>query len=110
MAKFIPRDRKARRKRDRRSQNEVSSDTNAVEILPITASEKENKKRVIKDSIRAQQPKMSSKKSKRLDKYIVRQCDLSDLSVGSRSCRTRKFAKKTRWISSSSSRVMRLMH
>lgn len=72
MAKFTPRDRKARRKKDRRSRNEEYADTNAAEILPVTTSEKEKQRKEIKDSLRAQQPKMSSKKSKRLDKYIVR--------------------------------------
>lgn len=71
MPKFIPRDRKARRKKDRRSRNDEVSDTNAAEILPIPSSEKESKKKELRDSIRAQQPSMSSKKAKRLDKYIV---------------------------------------
>ncbi|KAL8743950.1 MAG: hypothetical protein Q9184_008053, partial [Pyrenodesmia sp. 2 TL-2023] len=70
MAKFIPRDRKARRKKDRRSRNNEVSDTNAAEILPIPSSEKERKKKELRESIRAQQPGMSSKKSRRLDKYI----------------------------------------
>ncbi|KAI4095341.1 MAG: hypothetical protein LQ348_006412 [Seirophora lacunosa] len=82
MAKFIPRDRKARRKKDRRSRNEEDADTNAAEILPVTISEKEKQRKEIKDSLRAQQPKMSSKKSKRLNKYIdkkIRKEDTLDL-------------------------------
>ncbi|KAL9601896.1 MAG: hypothetical protein Q9219_002249 [cf. Caloplaca sp. 3 TL-2023] len=82
MAKFIPRDRKSRRKRDRKSRVTEVSDTNAAEILPVTTSEKEKQKKEIKDSIRKQQPKISSKKSKRLDKYIdkkLRKEDTLDL-------------------------------
>ncbi|KAL8734556.1 MAG: hypothetical protein Q9166_001456 [cf. Caloplaca sp. 2 TL-2023] len=70
MAKFVPRDRKKRRRRTEKSHNEEAPDTNVVEVIPTPASEKEKKKKEIKDSIRAQQPSMSSKKSKRLDKYI----------------------------------------
>ncbi|KAL8992735.1 MAG: hypothetical protein Q9188_007509, partial [Gyalolechia gomerana] len=82
MAKFVPRDRKARRKRDRRAHNEGAPDSNVAEIIPTATSEKEKKKKEMKDSIRAQQPKMSSKKSKRLDKYIdkkLRKKDTMDL-------------------------------
>ncbi|KAL8922555.1 MAG: hypothetical protein Q9208_005058 [Pyrenodesmia sp. 3 TL-2023] len=67
MAKFIPRD---------------LSDTNVAEILPLTTSDKEKKKKLLRDSIRAQQPGMSSKKGKRLDKYIdkkLRKEDTMDL-------------------------------
>ncbi|KAL8906251.1 MAG: hypothetical protein Q9171_006356, partial [Xanthocarpia ochracea] len=70
MAKFVPRDRKKRRRRVETSRNAGDLDTNAVEVIPITTSEKEKKKNEIKESIRAQQPSMSSKKAKRLDKYI----------------------------------------
>ncbi|KAL8729434.1 MAG: hypothetical protein Q9181_005003 [Wetmoreana brouardii] len=82
MARFTPRDRKQRRRRYGKSKNEEAMDTNAVEVMPITASEKEKKKREMKDAIRAQQPTMSSKKSKRLDKYIdkkIRKEDTLDL-------------------------------
>ena len=72
MAKFVPRHRKARRKRDRKTHNGGTSDTNIAEIIPVTASEKEKKKEEMKVALRTQQPKMSSKKSKRLDKYMVR--------------------------------------
>lgn len=72
MVRFVPRDRKKRRRRVENSQNGGDLDTNAVEVIPATTSEKDQKKKEIKDSIRAQQPAMSSKKAKRLDKYIVR--------------------------------------
>ncbi|KAI4179590.1 MAG: hypothetical protein LQ346_007167, partial [Caloplaca aetnensis] len=70
MPKFVPRDRKARRKKDRRSRNDEVPDTNAAEILPSTTSDKEMRKKELRDSIRAQQPGISSKKNRRLDKYI----------------------------------------
>ncbi|KAL8686139.1 MAG: hypothetical protein Q9218_007318 [Villophora microphyllina] len=82
MAIFKPRDRKQRRKKNDKPRNEAISDTNIVEIMPGTASESEKKKREMRDSIRAQQPTMSSKKSKRLDKYIdkkIRKEDTLDL-------------------------------
>ncbi|KAL8825408.1 MAG: hypothetical protein Q9170_007800, partial [Blastenia crenularia] len=82
MAKFVPRDRKARRKRDRRSHNAGALDTNTTEIMPAASSEKEKKKKEMKDRIRDQQPNMSSKKVKRLDKYIdkkLRKEDTMDL-------------------------------
>ena len=72
MAKFVPRDRKKRRRKFDNPQDGAVLDTNVVEVVPTVASEREKKKREIKNSIRAQQPAMSSKKAKRLDKYIVR--------------------------------------
>lgn len=72
MAKFVPRDRKKRRRKADNTQDGGILDTNVVEVIPPVASEREKKKREIKNSIRAQQPAMSSKKAKRLDKYIVR--------------------------------------
>ena len=72
MAKFIPKDRKKRRSKIDKPLGGVVVDTNVVEVIPTPSSEKERRKREIKDSIRAQQPRMSSKKAKRLDKYIVR--------------------------------------
>ncbi|KAL8981359.1 MAG: hypothetical protein Q9205_003827 [Flavoplaca limonia] len=70
MAKFIPKDRKKRRSKIDKPLGDVVVDTNVVEVIPTPSSEKESRKREIKDSIRAQQPRMSSKKAKRLDKYI----------------------------------------
>lgn len=84
MAKFIPKDRKKRRRKIDKPQGGGTVDTNVVEVIPTPSSEKEKRKREVKDSIRAQQPKISSKKAKRLDKYIVRRLlvleDLSNLS------------------------------
>lgn len=51
--------------------NGVGNDTNATEILPASQKEREAKALALKEQLRAQQPKMSGKKQKRLDKYIV---------------------------------------
>ena len=76
MPKFVPRQRKHKLKQ-RAKHNDISvgghgQDSNAAEILPVTKNEKEEKRRRLKADLRAQQPKVSSKKQKRLDKYIVR--------------------------------------
>ncbi|KAL8993190.1 MAG: hypothetical protein Q9169_006534 [Polycauliona sp. 2 TL-2023] len=70
MARFVPKDRKKRRRKNDKIQSSEVLDTNVVEVIPKAASEKEKKKNEIRESIRAQQPAMSSKKAKRLDKYI----------------------------------------
>ncbi|KAL8708722.1 MAG: hypothetical protein Q9220_006448 [cf. Caloplaca sp. 1 TL-2023] len=82
MPKFVPRDRKQRRKRKEKPQNGDLPDTNILEVMPVTASEKDKKKKEMIDVIRAQQPRMNSKKSRRLDKYIdkkLRKEDTLDL-------------------------------
>ena len=75
MPKFVPRQRKHKinKSQSRRggSGDGLSNDTNTTEILPVTKTEKEEKRRQLKEDLRAQQPKISSKKQKRLDKYIV---------------------------------------
>ena len=77
MPKFVPRERKHKvRKRleengNSKSNGHLASDPNAVEILPSTSRGKEDRRKAMKDDLRAQQPQMSSKKQKRLDKYIV---------------------------------------
>lgn len=74
MSKYVPRQRK-HKVRQRVEHNgdhaETVNDSNTVEIVPITNNQKEEKRRRIKDAIRADQPMMSSKKKKRLEKYIV---------------------------------------
>ena len=71
MAPFVPRQRKHRkRQREERGVGD-GSDPNAVEILPTSVKEMNIKKSALKKELRSQQPKMSSKKQKRLDKYIV---------------------------------------
>lgn len=82
MPKFIPRERKhkvlARQKIESNghhdSRNTVErqdADSNA-EILDPKPTEKEQKRHDMRNVLRSQQPKMSAKKQKRLDKYIVR--------------------------------------
>lgn len=77
MPKFVPRQRKhkvrERLKKDGGT-SVVNNDSNAVEIRPDDNNEKEEKGKRMKDAIHAKQPVMSSKKKKRLDKYIVRLC------------------------------------
>ena len=81
MPKFVPRQRKHKvRKRLEQSGDDVevriSNDSNAAEILPATVTEKEKKRQDLKNALRVQQSKVSSKKQKRLDKYIVRSIPL----------------------------------
>ena len=76
MAKFVPRQRK-HKVRKRLEQNAgklgipASSDSNAVELLPVNATENEKKRQDMRNALREQQPKASGKKQKRLEKYIV---------------------------------------
>jgi len=74
MPKFVPRQRK-HKAREREKQNGGSTpavgDSNAVEILPASKAESEERRQKLKEELKAQQPKISSKKQKRLDKYIV---------------------------------------
>ena len=77
MPKFIPRQRKhkVRRRLEQDAGNAVyptGDDSNPVEINPSTTTEREKKRLDMKAALRAQQPRISSKKQKRLDKYIVR--------------------------------------
>lgn len=76
MPKFVPRQRKHKinktQSRNSRSGKDVNNDSNTTEIIPVAKSEKEEKRRQLKEDLRAQRPKISSKKQKRLDKYIVR--------------------------------------
>lgn len=73
MAKFVPRQRKhkVREREKRKSTTEpATNDSNVTEILPPSKAEREEKRRKLREELRAQQPKISSKKQKRLDKYI----------------------------------------
>ena len=72
MAPFVPRDRKKRRRKHEKTRtNEVSTTTNATEIVPSTKNEKEKAKKETENAITAEQPPMSAKKKIRLNKYIV---------------------------------------
>jgi len=71
--KFVPRQRKhkvvARRKP---SQGDFQPDLNTEEILPAEQREHNEKKAALKEElVRESQGKVSGKKKKRLDKYIV---------------------------------------
>ncbi|KEF61469.1 uncharacterized protein A1O9_03035 [Exophiala aquamarina CBS 119918] len=70
MPRFVPRQRK--HKVRAREQNETSShiESNQEQIIPLTQPEKAAKRQALRDELRAQQPKISAKKQKRLDKYI----------------------------------------
>jgi len=79
MPKFVARQRKhrvlAREKAGRDAPRDETSgrDANATEILPAEKKEMEQRKRAIKEElVRESAGKMSAKKKKRLDKYIVR--------------------------------------
>ncbi|OJJ04695.1 hypothetical protein ASPVEDRAFT_136554 [Aspergillus versicolor CBS 583.65] len=69
MPKFIPRQRKQRHRQQQQAAN-TATDTNAAEIAPLSKSEKEARKEKLREELRAQHPKISAKKQKRLDKYI----------------------------------------
>lgn len=70
MPKFVPRQRK-HKARDRQNQPKLPQDTNVAEVAPVSKKEKEEKRQKLQAELRAQQSKISSKKQKRLDKYIV---------------------------------------
>ena len=86
MGKFVPRDRKQRNKsksKDTTTANDAlsSQNPNALIVVPQTAEEKEAKarrKEELRQELRsAQSSKITSKKAKRLDKYIVSSSDSS---------------------------------
>uniref|UniRef100_A0A093VA92 RNA helicase n=1 Tax=Talaromyces marneffei PM1 TaxID=1077442 RepID=A0A093VA92_TALMA len=70
MPPFKPRDRKQRGRRQNGKSTSTPVDTNVTEIVPVSKAEKEVKRQQLREQLREQQPKMSSKKKKRLDKYI----------------------------------------
>lgn len=72
MAKYTPRERKHKRRQQDSQSAAAPVDTNVAEIMPISKAEKEARRQKLREELRVQQPKMSSKKKKRLEKYIVR--------------------------------------
>ncbi|KAF2722078.1 P-loop containing nucleoside triphosphate hydrolase protein [Polychaeton citri CBS 116435] len=74
MGKYMPRERKHRRlaKQGQVSNGATSGDPNAAEVLPESKSDRETRRSELKDELRAARPQSatSSKKRKRLDKYI----------------------------------------
>lgn len=78
MPKFVPRQRK-HKVLARQKQNESvgdakgAVDANAAEIIPAEQRAREERKRALREELtRETSGKMSGKKKKRLDKYIVR--------------------------------------
>jgi hypothetical protein len=80
MPKFVPRQRKHKvLARSKTPAHEATFDSNATEILPQEQQERAQKKAALKDELtRESQGKMSGKKKKRLDKYIVRGDSMGD--------------------------------
>ncbi|KAI2994624.1 hypothetical protein CBS147346_10331 [Aspergillus niger] len=68
MPKFVPRQRKQKHKQ--REATTAPVDTNVAELAPVSKDEKEAKRQKLKEELRAQHARVSSKKQKRLDKYI----------------------------------------
>ena len=77
MPQFKPRERKHKVRRRLEENGSTNLDSNAAEILPATQRERKIKHDAMKKELQSQQPKMSSKKQKRLDKYIVRSGEVS---------------------------------
>lgn len=70
MPRFIPRQRKQKHKQ-RENAKAPPVDTNAAEITPASKNEKEVRRQNLREELRSQHEHVSSKKQKRLDKYIV---------------------------------------
>lgn len=51
--------------------NAPAQNSNIAELLPLSKSEKEEKRRKLEAELLSQQPKVSKEKQKRLKKYIV---------------------------------------
>lgn len=66
--KFTPR---LRKQRHRQNPAGESADTNIAQLQPVSKDEKELRRQKLQEELRGQNPQMSSKKQKRLDKYIV---------------------------------------
>lgn len=66
--KFTPR---LRKQRHRQNPAGESADTNAAQLEPVSKDEKEARRQKLQSELREQHTNMSSKKQKRLDKYIV---------------------------------------
>ncbi|EME47373.1 hypothetical protein DOTSEDRAFT_166379 [Dothistroma septosporum NZE10] len=73
MPKFVPRERKHRKlARQKSAFSQQDGPANAETVVPLSQSEREEKRRKLEAELKAQQPesKISGKKRKRLDKYI----------------------------------------
>ncbi|KAJ5109849.1 ATP-dependent RNA helicase DHR1 [Penicillium argentinense] len=67
MPKFVPRQRK---QKHRRQEPAAPVDTNVAELAPVSKDEKEARRQKLREELRDQHTNVSSKKQKRLDKYI----------------------------------------
>ncbi|KAG0160538.1 hypothetical protein PDIDSM_8068 [Penicillium digitatum] len=65
--KFTPR---LRKQRHRQNPDGESTDTNVAQLQPVSKDEKEARRQKLRGELQEQHPQMSSKKQKRLDKYI----------------------------------------
>ena len=70
MPRFVPRQRKHKVLAREKSEKPPQIESNQEQIIPLTQNEKEAKRQKLRDELKAQQPKVSAKKQKRLDKYI----------------------------------------
>jgi ATP-dependent RNA helicase DHX37/DHR1 len=70
MPKFVPRQRKHKVRQREAATDNVSANTNPIQLLPQNQSERDEKRRKLKEELRAGQENISGKKQKRLDKYI----------------------------------------
>jgi hypothetical protein len=74
--KFVPRQRKHKviaRQKASKNGDSAAGDANIEEILPVEQQERNAKKATLKEElVRESQGKVTGKKKKRLDKYIVR--------------------------------------
>lgn len=72
MPKFVPRQRKHKVIARRKQAQSENVDSNTAQILPQEERDRADKKNALKaDLLRKTQGKISGKKKKRLDKYIV---------------------------------------
>ena len=103
MAKFVPRQRKHKfleRQKDkaRRRNIDGGEDTNVEEVPSASEAQRQAKKQELKDAAKAEQPTMSGKKKKRLDKYIVSKLEICVIvirdTISNTFYRTRNFEKK----------------
>jgi ATP-dependent RNA helicase DHX37/DHR1 len=73
MPKFVPRQRKHKvlaRLKNHNINTNTENDTNPDEFIPPAKAAREEKKRALKEELQSQGPRVSSKKAKRLEKYI----------------------------------------
>lgn len=70
MPRFVPRQRKHKVRAREQNGPSATAQSNQEIIIPASKADREAKRQKLKEELRAQQPNISSKKQKRLDKYI----------------------------------------